>query len=213
MSATRCIIVSTIFLAGCSPGIGDRVEIKETRQRVVEDEKAYVGATSRQRFLIGEDPTVKTKKEDLQNPFVWEVPDGWKVGRPSRLRIANFSFGKEGRGECYLTVLPGGGGGILANVNRWRSQMGQPPISEEDMKKMPQGTLFGIPAVMVDLEGAFKGMGETRPRSGYRLLGLIQEHSGFTFFVKMTGPEADVIPNKEKFEQFGQSIAFAGRRN
>ena len=44
-------------------------------------------------------------------PFKWEKPESWKNEDQSSMRVANFSFGENSEGECYFTVLPGGGGG------------------------------------------------------------------------------------------------------
>ncbi|HLU40356.1 MAG TPA: hypothetical protein VK081_13305, partial [Planctomycetota bacterium] len=54
--------------------------------------------------------------------FVHELPTGWTRMAPSAMRLVNLRVAGDPRAECYLTSLPGAAGGLLDNVNRWRSQ-------------------------------------------------------------------------------------------
>ncbi len=199
------VAAGLLALAGCGPA--DRVEISETRARVVSDAAVKVGATSEERFGVPAEPAPSAQ----ENPFTWETPEGWSALPSSRLRVLDFRLGPDGEGEAYLTALPGGGGGIAANVNRWRKQMGLEDSTSEEIAALPQRTLMGGPAAYVDITGEFKGMGDQDAKPNYRLLGLIQENSGFTFFVKLTGPAELVAAEEEKFAAFAESIALRSR--
>lgn len=123
------------------------------------------------------------------------------------MRVINFSLGENGEGECYVARLPGAGGGLLANVNRWRAQMGVEPLTEEQVDALPTKPLFGQPARYMTVDGSFTpGMGSTDTFPNYRLLGLILASDAGAVFVKMTGPKDLVIKNEAAFDQFTQSI-------
>ena len=65
----------------------------------------------------------------------WIVPDGWRES-PDRppMRHATYLFDDEsGAIEVAITRFPGDVGGMLANVNRWRGQVGLAPISAGEL--------------------------------------------------------------------------------
>jgi len=63
----------------------------------------------------------------------WTVPDGWTEDpQQRRMRLATYiAPDPAGPVEVAVTRFAGRVGGELANVNRWRGQLGQPPIGEE----------------------------------------------------------------------------------
>ena len=206
-----------ILSIGCEKP--DRVELTESRKRFVGEQDPEFGLTARQRFLKDSDGTGPMAGSEMagqpdtppQNPFRWTVPDGWSDKASSRMRLINLSFGPDGEGECYLTALPGEAGGIPSNVNRWRGQMGLESLTEEQINELPEKPLLGTAAKFVDIRGDFGGMSlpgapAAEKKSDYRLIGLIQQQSPFTFFVKMTGPADMVAANEEAFYTFCQSI-------
>jgi len=49
--------------------------------------------------------------------------------------------------------LPGGAVAIFSNVNRWRGQVGQPPVTEEELKTLAQAVeVAGQPAALYEAE-------------------------------------------------------------
>jgi hypothetical protein len=104
-----------------------------------------------------------TEQED--KPPTWTVPDGWthEAGK-SPLRFATFRFGpKEQPLELTVTSLGGEAGSLMANINRWRGQLGLKPIGEDSVKKIARlENINGVKATLVDMGGpggAPKGMG------------------------------------------------------
>lgn len=122
------------------------------------------------------------------------------------MRLVDMRFGPNGEGECFLSMMPGPAGGVEANLNRWRGQMGLPPYTAEELAALPKREMFGQEATYVDFEGNFSNVGATAPLEGYRMIGLIQQTPRFTLFVKMTGPKALVEANQAAFMEFAQSI-------
>jgi hypothetical protein len=123
--------------------------------------------------------------------------------------VANFKIDPETDAECYLTVLSGTGGGVEANVNRWRAQLSLDPISRAELAEYPAVQALGQDALLVEFEGAYKGMSGEEGKEGYKLLGLILEDRGNAVFVKLTGPAAIVDREKENFLAFSQSLKVA----
>ena len=106
-------------------------------------------------------------------PFTWVKPESWNAEKQSSMRVANFSFGPNSLGECYFTVLPGGGGGLLANVNRWRKQMSLNDLELSEVNDLPDRQFLLGKGKFLELEGSFKSVGSTDTIEGYKMIGVI----------------------------------------
>jgi hypothetical protein len=202
-SARVCLVLLAAVVVGCGdPQV--RREIIQT-QTVSPHRKAIrSGATSNERFGHALTPSGMPRTDSF---LQWQTPEGWKAAPSSNMRLINFRVGPQGEAECYVTILPGAAGGVAANVNRWRGQLGLEPSSESDIAKLPTLSLLGQEAVFVSLDGTFSGMGDTVPKKDYRLFGLIGENQGHMQFVKMTGPRKLLEAEAENFAIFCASIA------
>ena len=139
--------------------------------------------------------------------LIYTTPEGWEKQDGSMMRDVNLAFGENGEGECYVARLPGAGGGLVANVNRWLGQMGADSLTEEEINALPKKPLFGQPATFLDVEGDFSpGMGSTEVMKDHRLLGLILASDAGAVFVKMTGPKTLVGENADAFDVFTSSL-------
>ncbi|MFV1994492.1 MAG: hypothetical protein ACC661_03565 [Verrucomicrobiales bacterium] len=177
-------------------------EITERRSLSDEDRSVPLETTSSERFGFKS----AAAEAAPENPFRWEKPESWTAAEATSMRVANFRFGEDGAGECYLSAMPGAAGGAVANINRWRSQMGLEPASEEEIEALPKKALLGQPAPFASLEGSFKGMGVAEARANYRMLGVILSFPQFTLFVKMVGPGELVRAEEENFDTFCRSL-------
>ena len=200
--AVICLAAS--LLPSCKR-VGERMEISETRNLSSYARKPTVGVSSATRFF---DETKEEPSGERQHPLIWTTPEGWTENPPSQMRLIDFKIGPKQEVECYLSAMPGPAGGLAANLNRWRSQMGQPPLSEEEIEKLPRKSLLGTPAHFLSVDGDFKGVGAESAQSGYRMLGLIQQAPELTIFVKMTGPKDLVEKNTAAFEAFCAGVQF-----
>ena len=205
-----CVLVLTA--CGEPP---DRVEITDTIQRSEHREVPRVTATSEERFAYALPQTAPpmrgvSARESAgeASPFAYETPEGWTEVAPTQFRNPNFVAGPSGEIECYVSVLAGGGGGLLVNANRWRTQMGQEPYSEEEFGELSQAFILEHEAIIVDFEGTFTGMGQAAPEEGYRLTGALVETSDSSAFIKMVGPNDAVEAQKDNFARFVQSLRF-----
>ncbi|MGN6554313.1 MAG: hypothetical protein ACTHLW_11405 [Verrucomicrobiota bacterium] len=148
----------------------------------------------------GATPMTEASTENSARPQ-WVVPAGWTEEPPSQMLLAKFSTGQDAaRAEITVSSFPGDVGGLLANVNRWRRQMGLPAIDEAQMNKDVKSLdLQGEKGSLVELDGATA----SGPAS---LMGVSVPHAGQTWFFKMTGDGKVVAREKEAFIQFVQTL-------
>ena len=100
-----------------------------------------------------------------------------------------------------MVVLPGAAGGELANVNRWRGQIGLGPIDE--------AALAAARVVVKTKAGAlnvydFTSDGQTKSRM---VAGLISTPDGNTWFLKLTGDADPVAKAKPDFMRILGSLS------
>jgi hypothetical protein len=111
----------------------------------------------------------------------WTLPTGWKEAQGGgQMRYATLTAPVQGKLDVSVIRLPGPAGGELANVNRWRNQIGLPPLDEAGMssgRKMLKTAAGELSVYDFSSEGTKK----TRTIAG---LASVQ---GNTWFLKMTG--------------------------
>lgn len=200
-------LACSLALPSCDR-LGERMEITESRTISTYAPKPNVDITSSTRFFddAKEEPE---QRPDFRSLLTWAVPEGWSESTtpdPMGMRLLDLRFGPNQEGECYISLMPGAGGGVEANVNRWRTQMAQPVYSADEIAQLPKRPFFNREATYVAFDGDFKSFGAEQARTGYRMLGLIHSTEQATIFVKLTGPKALVEQNTAAFEAFCQSI-------
>ncbi len=136
----------------------------------------------------------------------WELPAGWSELAPTSMRVANFRVAGDERAECYLTFLAGDGGGLAANIQRWRTQMGQGPLSPQEIAALPTKPMLGGEAVLVDFAGSFSGMGGGGKIEDARLVGLLLVGPQGAAFLKMTGPASTLAGQVDAFLALAASL-------
>lgn len=207
------VAICGLSLSGCDR-LGERVEITESREVSRHATPGRPNASNEVRFPQPQAPQAppqpQTPPDEL---FTWGLPKGWiVVPSSSSMRMLDMRFGPNGEGQCYLTILPGGGGGTAANVNRWRTQMGQKELSPEEIEQLPKKRLFNGSAIFVDLQGDFSDVNQAPVQKDFRMLGLVHGDERFMIFVKLTGPKALVEKEAAAFDQFCQSLALKSPR-
>lgn len=97
----------------------------------------------------------------------WTLPAGWEEKPGSGERLSTLLIGAEQpRLELTVTHLPGAAGGALANVNRWRGQLGLAPIAEAELAGQTQKVQAGpVEVLVVDLTGPQRPSGGPAMRS------------------------------------------------
>ncbi len=200
----------SLTLSSCER-IEETVEIKESRPLSTYTAAPKPLASSAERFY--DNSAQETAAAPAMENFLdWTTPSGWKdigargSGAAGGMRLIDLRFGGNDEGECYLSAMPGAAGGVEANINRWRAQMGLPALTAEEVATLPKKTLFGREATFVSFDGDFTNVGAASASKGYRLIGLVQPSPEYTLFVKATGPKDLVVQNEQAFIEFYQSI-------
>lgn len=138
-----------------------------------------------------------------QPKISWNQPKEWQPSQGSSMRYASFSAkGYNGKNaDISVSFLPGQAGTDLDNVNRWRSQVGLPPIAGTDMP----GAVIPVTCKdgsfsMVELDGA-----------STKMLVAWTRVDGNTWFFKLTAPAPLADKQKQAFKSFLQSVTFHPR--
>ncbi len=134
--------------------------------------------------------------------LAWTVPAGWIAKAPGAMRKGSFTIkGADGaEGDLSITAFPGDTGGLLANLNRWRSQVALPPLAEGGLDGVVTHTdSQGLHFAVVDFAGTAKG-------EPTRILGAVLSRPGETWFFKLMGPDALVAAQKPAFLDFLRSV-------
>ncbi len=137
----------------------------------------------------------------------WEAPESWEQTGERPMRLATYLPEGTGSVECVVSILAGEAGGVLPNLNRWRRQLGLPPLGEADKDSLASMEVLNSTAVYMECIGVPPGTGESGDTE-YMLLGVVCPLSGYTLFVKMTGPTEEVAREKDRFLAFLESLHF-----
>lgn len=122
--------------------------------------------------------------------IAWTLPKGWTESRGGGgMRYATLKPGGSAA-EVSVIVLPGSAGGELANVNRWRNQIGLAPIDDAGLSGARQ--VVKTPAAPVAVY-------DFTSDAGKRVVGGLAEVQGNTWFFKLSGDSASVASAKPDF--------------
>jgi len=141
---------------------------------------------------------------ESQTELRWQVPDNWHPQESrSTIVYATFVAGAEAD-PVRITVTPlrGDGGGLLANVNMWRHQVGLSAIEDVDEQPMTTITIDSMEALMIELTGTPAGTDEPM---GLMMVVLPEADADRTWFFRMSGPAAGVAAERERFVNLLQS--------
>jgi len=138
---------------------------------------------------------------EVANPK-WDVPAAWQPGKASSMRRGSYVVKGAGdkTAEIAVTVFPGDVGGLVANVNRWRGQIGLAPTTAADIDATTTKlTVAGAAATQVDF---------TNEATGDRMIVITVPHAGNSWFYKLTGNTAVVETAKADLVRFVQSVKY-----
>ncbi len=132
--------------------------------------------------------------------FKFMVPVGWQEQPPkSEFVLGEFSL-PGSAGAARLTVSSAGGG-IAANLERWRGQFSRGPHDPEPQES--EVTFDGQKGTLIELSGSYTDMfGGGKPSRDWRMLGVAVPMGSTNVFVKLTGPQATVTDQREAFVKF-----------
>ena len=134
----------------------------------------------------------------------WALPKGWTDSRAGGMRYATLKPTAAGKIDVSVTVFPGPAGGEIANVNRWRNQIGLPPVDEAALARDRKA--LKSPAGSVAIFD-YTSDGQTKTR----LVAAILFAGGNSWFVKMVGDAGPVAASRADFIRLLESLRLANR--
>jgi hypothetical protein len=133
-------------------------------------------------------------------PIKWETPENWTAVSPSSMRYASFTAPAENGEKIDISVVtfPGDGGSDPDNINRWRGQIGLPPIDKN--------VVTSRIAPLKTADATFSTADIVGAKA--RTIAAWTRHDGRVWFFKATGPNAAVEKEKPNFVKFIESVRF-----
>lgn len=128
----------------------------------------------------------------------WEVPPHWQAAPPKTMLLAVLTV--PGGGELTVSSFPGDVGGIRANVDRWRRQIGLAPSTDAEFAQSTSAAqMNGVAATLVDVRNS---------GGGQRTVAAVLPHAGNSWFFKLSGPDPVLEKEKQGFIKFVESVRF-----
>jgi hypothetical protein len=141
------------------------------------------------------------------------TPPNWEPQPLSQMRQGSFLVrGENGAvADISLVRLGAAAGNVLDNANRWLEQLGQPPITAEELAKITQRLTTPIGEVtIVDLVGLPK---DADPAKDGRIVAAIAPGSTSTLFFKMRGNADLAEAQKPDFIKWVAAVCTAQAEN
>lgn len=160
----------------------------DTKTQTAASDASSSGVTSPMQALPGMEAYTQSASD-----ITYTKPETWTEIAPTSVRKANFIINNQtGEAEVSVTVFPGDVGGLLANINRWRSQIGLDPIESASLGDHLKNTeIAQHPGYITKLEGNTQS-----------ILGGILPFHGSTWFIKMQGSILCIDAEEVNFKTF-----------
>lgn len=152
-------------------------------------------------------PGMSEASDAIPNPE-WQVPGHWQVLEPDAIRKGNFAVADDDGREAQITVtaFPGDVGGTVANVNRWRQQLGLPAQSDEQIRYALERIDHGqFEASYILIQAEDHG---TEPNQTLAIYAAMIPWDGNTWFVRMTGDSELAEAEASTIREFVDSFQF-----
>lgn len=201
-----CVIglLAICVLVGCekSQNAADSPPVKTAASPAVAG--APASAEDHAEAGVGNSAGLETGGGGLQSfdGMKFDVPADWSKQTLSQMQIGIISakFGIPSISDDISLTLSTSGGSLEDNIGRWEGQ-----FSGGDAPRRETISIDGKDATVVRLSGRFSpGFG--RPsEDGWCMTGVIIPMTGHNYYVKLTGPQADVSMAEEAFLKFCRS--------
>jgi len=143
----------------------------------------------------------------------WVAPESWAPLPRVAMRVAGYRLSSadgSATGELTITAFPGDVGGDLANINRWRGQIGLAPIPAtalaSELQRLRIGGSEGTEGEGTPRDFKLVEMSNPQSTPAQATLAAYTEHEGSTWFFKLTGAPALVAAEKPAFLEFLKTI-------
>ncbi len=169
-----CVLV--LSLAGCEP------EPQVRRYTVAKADAPAPAAPPK--AAMPADPALVAQAAASGSPRYPAAPAGWTAKDPGAMRKGSWTVaGPGGDADLAVTVFPGDVGGRVANINRWRGQLGLPPGDAQMLDAIAVAKVGATDGEVVDLRSA---------DGAQATVAIIARKGESSWFLKLTGPAATV---------------------
>jgi len=177
--ALACVLV--LGLAGCEPEpvVRSYTVAKAPSQAPAPKPTPAMTAT----------PELAAQAGAIGTPSFPAAPAGWTAQDPGAMRKGSWKVAAGGgTAELAVTAFPGDVGGRMANINRWRGQLGLAPASPELHDAIAIAKVGAAEGEVVDIRSA-DGAKAT--------VTVMAAKDGVTWFLKLTGDAATVAASRQ----------------
>ena len=135
----------------------------------------------------------------------YDAPEAWvKETTPRPMRLMTFKLSGPNKPDevTVIKLSKNSTGELLPNVNRWRTQVGLPPVESANEKDVPRVTIGGQEAMLFDFAGP-----EATPTK--RQILAVAKRGSDVWYFKLIGDAKVVESQAEAFKKYLASIEFA----
>ena len=187
----------------CSPlstvGRTEQIDVNGVAATLIE----IAGATPEQSQLSppmvggGSVAGASSSSSSSNEPPSFTAPEQWESGGSTSMSLASYQVDEDGE-TVRITVTPLPPSDLLANVNRWRSQIALDAIGREQLDDMVSKIELG------EIEGDYVALEAPQQT----ILGVIAVHNDLAWFIKLMGDSSLAKREQGRFEDFVRSFRF-----
>ncbi len=187
------LVVTLLLVVGCEPGPS-----RSPKEPPVPTAPAMPTTTSpTENDSVGAGSTEPTEK--AFQGIKLTIPAGWEERVPAN-DVIQAEYRINAPSGAVRVTMSSAGGGMEANIQRWRGQFTRGPNDPEPQQETV--TIDGQEAILIELVGTFRdGFGGGGEQRNHCMLGAVIPTGPANFFVKMTGPREAVVEQREAFRQ------------
>jgi len=138
-------------------------------------------------------PTVKA------GAFTFDLGDKWTLGKPTSRMVAGVANHKATKSMMKFYYFgEGQGGGVKANIDRWKGQFKKLDSDKVDVKKFGGQTAHIVYCTGTYNDGPM--FGPKTPKANHAMLGAICESDKGAVFLKLTASKADAEKLRADFD-------------
>ena len=134
---------------------------------------------------------------------VWQVPGDWKQEKAGQFVTAAYALPSGGR--VTVSKLGGDGGGLAANINRWRDQVGLKPLADKEVAGQPLKIADSGEEMLL-----FNLTSETSADDTEGILAGVLPLKTETWYFKFSGPVSVLKKTGGVFAEFLRTVRIAG---
>ncbi|MCY2951259.1 MAG: hypothetical protein NTU53_04685 [Planctomycetota bacterium] len=198
-------LAAALALAGCNKGTSSQSDSSSSTTETADNTAALPAGhpqlPAQTPQLPAGHPAMPPTTLPADRPIIWTLPKDWteQAGMPPRYAVIRPPDDRPA--ELAVTIFPGNVGGTLANINRWRAQVGAQPITEADLEKnITRFDSNNLKIIIADIPGP-------KTEDPAMLAAIVPDSANdSTWFFKLVGSKDNVAKNKDDFTQLVRSI-------